>query len=217
MKTTARALLAFAFLASSSVLSAQMTGIAVTGETLVSDQGAETTIKAKGLGPLFTDSFDGMVLFTVQLTRTATLGGTHDYVAFQDGSGVIYNNWFAAGTTGTSPNLFDISATGAQTSFLSVLVNYSSTSSDTYQAWSSNTGFATLTPGVGIGNTGTLIANSSGDFSFGRFYAEAQPSTSLTFSDVQYTVIPEPSTYALAFGAATLAVVGYRRFRKGAN
>ena len=68
----------------------------------------------------------------------------------------------------------------------------------------------------GVQTTPATATLNNIDATFDRFAIYAGADTTFAVSDitVALTVVPEPATYALLFGAATLGFVSYRRFRK---
>jgi len=72
-------------------------------------------------------------------------------------------------------------------------------------------------PISGIQTTAAAVVLYNMDATFDRFSIYAGQSTTFAISDIAITQIPEPSTYALLFGAATLAFAGYRRLRLHIN
>lgn len=72
---------------------------------------------------------------------------------------------------------------------------------------------------LNFGGTKNFVAGAFSDtYGLGTYGVDASTSTlwAVVNHNSDFVAIPEPSTYAALFGAATLAVVGFRRFRRQA-
>jgi hypothetical protein len=123
-------------------------------------------------------------------------------------SGTPFSPTFALGSTRT-----DIT----NRSFILMQIDYNSgTNADVLSVWRGNMAFSLDAHGaptnfVGLGSP--MVTNTS-DFNFDRLSIYAGGGSSFYLSDITLTSeIPEPSTYALMLGVATVAFVGIRRYR----
>jgi hypothetical protein len=172
------------------------------------------------------------ITFAAQRVNTGTGASNYDNFKLLQGSnansGIVLgigsvsdavglNNWGVAegaqstSTTSLFPNSSVIGTATSMSdtvSYITLMIDYASNADDTVYVWRTS-------QALDIHNLTTASAGftQTGDYSFDRLGVYAGLNTTLAFSDLTVTV-PEPSTYALLFGAATLGFVGYRRFRK---
>lgn len=172
---------------------------------------------------------DAWISFSSQRSTTATdvwdniklLRGTDTNPGIVVGvgsvSGSTTNTWAAGAgdlfsTNGAIPGIAGAPATmSAGPSYFLIHIDYAANGADTISIWRSGSELTwTNAPTVAAGWTFT------GDGAFDRLGVYAGAGSTFGFNDLTLTVVPEPSTYALLLGGATLAVVGYRRSRKRA-
>ncbi|MBK8479345.1 MAG: PEP-CTERM sorting domain-containing protein [Opitutaceae bacterium] len=173
---------------------------------------------------------DAWISFSSQRSTTATdvwdniklLRGTDTNPGIVVGvgsvSGSTTNTWAAGAgdlfsTNGAIPGISGAPATmSAGPSYFLIHIDYAANGADTISIWRSGSELTwTNAPTVAAGWTFT------GDGAFDRLGVYAGAGSTLAFDDLTLTVVPEPSTYALLLGGASLAVVGYRRSRRRAD
>lgn len=131
------------------------------------------------------------------------------------------NYWGITATDGTTQEGVRVNNTVGTTSgasdFILVKLDFNQVAQDQLSLW--------IDPNLSGGESGlgtaltTMSGNYATDISRIRIFAGANTTfyvDELRLATTFEGAIPEPSTYALLFGAATLGFVGYRRFRKRA-
>lgn len=180
----------------------------------------------------YTDNKKADSIIWLGFTAQRTAGNGSAYLSLMDG-GVSDNNivlsigsiggetyWQsnrgASAGSSTRPSAIQAPAVSVDTSSLILIrIDYNTgTNNDRADIWRFDSA-AALSSFVPTSNS---TWNTTGDLQFNRLAVNAASDTTFTFDNLligtSYSAVPEPATYALLFGAASLGFVSYRRFRK---
>jgi len=198
----------------------------VSGVTNLTDGGAASTSYTGDIWLRFTALKGGNGVANIKLQDDGTSNSSFAlrFGTISGDSTAARTNWSAqlgasgtaAGTAGAITAFTPTTVFAADTpSYILIKIDYNTgTATDVGTIWRFSSAFD-------LDNFNTSAAASwtaTGALEFDAIQAYAAAGTTLTLSDIRigtsFAAVPEPSTYALLFGAATLGFVGYRRFRK---